>query len=122
MTIDNLTPAEGDLLTASNTLADADGLSGPINYQWQRDGVAIAGATGSTYTTTQADVGAVLRVVASYTDDEGSGESFSSAATVPVNPAPSGTPFAQPPPEDPPSIAGYSDSRFRIRRRRFERR
>ena len=94
VTIDNLTPAEGDLLTASNTLADADGISGPIGYQWQRDGVAIAGATGSTYTTTQADVGAVLTVVASYTDDEGTLESVASAATAAVtnvNAAPTGS-------------------------------
>ena len=33
-------------LTAANTLADVDGL-GAISYQWQRDGVNIAGATGS---------------------------------------------------------------------------
>ncbi len=64
VTIDNTTPAQGDVLTASNTLADADGLSGPISYQWQRDGVNIGGATGATYTTVQADVGATISVVA----------------------------------------------------------
>ncbi|MFZ3017118.1 MAG: family 16 glycosylhydrolase, partial [Gallionella sp.] len=37
----------GYTLTASNTLADADGL-GAIGYQWLADGVAIAGATNST--------------------------------------------------------------------------
>ena len=36
---------EDQMLTASNTLADADGL-GAFSYQWQRDGVDIAGATG----------------------------------------------------------------------------
>ena len=56
--IDNMTPNEGDTLTASNTLADADGL-GAITYQWQRDGVDIVGATANTYTTVQADVGTV---------------------------------------------------------------
>jgi hypothetical protein len=84
VTIDNLTPAEGDLLTASNTLADADGLSGPIGYQWQRNGVAIAGANASTYTATQADVGSAISVVASYTDNQGTSESVSSASTAPV--------------------------------------
>jgi len=45
VTIDNTTPTQGQTLTASNTLTDADGL-GPISYQWQRDGVDIGGATG----------------------------------------------------------------------------
>ena len=43
------TASKGQVLTASNTLADADGL-GAISYQWQRDGANIAGATGTTYT------------------------------------------------------------------------
>ena len=34
------TPVVGQTLTASNTLADADGL-GAITYQWYRDGVPI---------------------------------------------------------------------------------
>ena len=79
--IDNMTPAQGDVLTASNSLSDADGLSGPISYQWYRDGVAIGGATGATYTTSQTDVGSSLTVVASYTDDHGTNESVSSVGT-----------------------------------------
>ncbi len=84
---------EDQTLTASNTLADEDGL-GPISYQWQRDGVDIGGATGSTYTLTQADVGATITVVASYTDGQGSNESVTSAGVGPVanlNDAPTGT-------------------------------
>jgi len=84
VSIDNATPGQGDTLTASNTLADADGLSGPIIYQWQRDGVAIGGATGTIYTTVQADVGAVITVVATYTDDLGTPEVVSSAGTAAV--------------------------------------
>ncbi|MGB5260112.1 MAG: hypothetical protein WBO34_06245, partial [Gammaproteobacteria bacterium] len=94
VTIDNMTPSEGDTLTAGNTLADADGLSGAISYQWYRDGVAIGGATGTTYTTVQADVGAVITVVASYTDDQGTSESVGSAGTAAVtnmNNAPTGS-------------------------------
>ena len=72
------TPAEDQTLTASNTLADEDGL-GAISYQWQRDGVDIGGATASTYTLTQADVGTTITVVASYTDNEGTTESVTSA-------------------------------------------
>ena len=94
VTIDNMTPAEGDTLTASNTLADADGLSGPIGYQWYLDGIAIGGATGATYTAVPADVGGVITVVASYTDDQGTFESVSSGATAAVanvNYAPTGS-------------------------------
>ncbi len=50
------TPAEDQTLTASNTLADVDGM-GSVSYQWYRDGVAITGAIGSTYTLGDADVG-----------------------------------------------------------------
>jgi hypothetical protein len=84
VTIDNTTPAQGDTLTASNTLADADGIPGPITYQWFRDGAVISGATSDTYVTSQADVGATLSVIASYTDGAGSAESVSSAATAAV--------------------------------------
>ena len=84
VTIDNMTPTEGDTLIASNTLADADGLSGPISYQWYLDGVALGGATGTTYTVVPADVGGVITVMASYTDDQGTFESISSAPTAAV--------------------------------------
>ena len=87
------TPTEDQTLTAANTLADEDGL-GTISYQWQRDGVDITGATASTYTLTQADVGTTITVVASYTDGQGTAESVTSAGVGPVanvNDAPSGS-------------------------------
>ena len=87
------TPTEDQTLTASNTLADADGL-GVISYQWQRDGVDIAGATASTYTLLNADVGATITVVASYTDGHGTNESVTSGGVGPianVNDAPTGS-------------------------------
>ncbi|MCC3860058.1 hypothetical protein [Pseudemcibacter aquimaris] len=71
---------EGATLIASNTLADEDGL-GAITYQWQSDGVDIAGATGVNYYLTQDDVGSVITVVASHTDGEGTLESVSSFST-----------------------------------------
>jgi Ca2+-binding RTX toxin-like protein len=77
------TATEGETLSASNTLADDDGL-GTISYQWLRDGTPIDGATGSDYTLTDADVGAAITVVASYTDGHGTAESVSSSATDPV--------------------------------------
>ncbi len=87
------TPTEDRTLTAGNTLADEDGL-GTISYQWQRDGVDIGGATGSTYTLAQADVGTTITVVAGYTDGQGSNESVTSAGVGPVanlNDAPTGS-------------------------------
>ncbi len=77
------TATEDEILSASNTLADEDGL-GPIGYQWQRDGADIPGAVGVTYTLVQADVGSVVRVVASYTDGQGMGESVASAGVGPI--------------------------------------
>lgn len=68
------TAVQGQTLTASNTLADADGM-GTVSYQWLADGVTIAGATGSSYTLTLAQVGKVISVVASYTDGRGVHES-----------------------------------------------
>ncbi len=77
------TAQQGQILTASNTLADADGL-GAISYQWKAGGVAITGATASSYTLTQAEVGKTISVVASYTDGFGTQESKASAATIAV--------------------------------------
>ena len=82
VTIDNLTPAQGDTLTANVT--DVDGAAGAITYQWFRDGVAIGGVSGKTYTIVQADVGAVITVTADYIDDLSSVESLTSGPTAPV--------------------------------------
>ena len=83
VTIDNIAPALGNILTAS--VSDADGASGAISYQWQRDSVDIVGATTDSYTTVLADVGAVIRVIADYTDDLGTAESLTSAGTAAVH-------------------------------------
>ena len=74
------TATEDQVLTASNNLADLDGL-GSISYQWVRAGSDIGGATGSSYTLTQADVGSVMTVKASYTDALSTSESVTSSAT-----------------------------------------
>lgn len=67
-----------ETLVASHTLADADGL-GTISYQWLRDGVAIAGATGTQYVLLPADANTSISVRASYTDAAGQAESATSA-------------------------------------------
>ena len=87
------TPTQGQILTASNTLADLDGL-GTISYQWRAAGTNISGATGASYVLTEAEVGKLITVVASYTDGHGTAESVTSSATAAVanvNDAPTGT-------------------------------
>ncbi|WP_421950936.1 M10 family metallopeptidase C-terminal domain-containing protein [Pelagibacterium sp.] len=80
--------AENQTLSADvSTLGDPDGL-GALGYQWQRDTGSgfsdIAGATASTYTLTDDDAQALVRVVVSYIDLGGTPESVASAATPPV--------------------------------------
>lgn len=88
------TAQEDETLSAdTSTLADIDGL-GTLNYQWQRDGVAIAGANSADYTLGDADVGRVMSVQVSYTDDYGANEqvtSGDSAAVVNINDLPTGS-------------------------------
>jgi hypothetical protein len=92
------TAAQGQTLTASNTLADLDGIpntgAGAIAYQWLADGVAIGSATSGSLVLTQAVVGKIISVRASYTDLFGAAESVTSsvtAAVANVNDAPTGT-------------------------------
>ncbi|HIV72894.1 MAG TPA: DUF4347 domain-containing protein, partial [Candidatus Aquabacterium excrementipullorum] len=73
------TPTQGQTLTASNTLADADGM-GTITYHWLRNGVDT-GSTGSTYVLSQADVGKAITARAIYTDAGGTTEAVNSTAT-----------------------------------------
>ncbi len=84
------TATQGQVLTASNTLTDADGL-GTISYQWLADGVNISGATTATFTLTQAQVGKAISVKASYTDLQGTAESVASSATASVANSGTGT-------------------------------
>ena len=90
------TVQEDQTLTADTSgISDVDGL-GAFSYQWYRDGVAIAGATASTYTLDDADVGATITVAASYTDGQGTAEgpltSAQTAAVANVNDTPVGVP------------------------------
>ena len=75
------TAAQDQMLTASNTLTDVDGL-GTISYQWSAGGTAIASATSGTLVLGQAQVGKAITVAASYTDGAGALEHQTSGATV----------------------------------------
>ncbi len=81
------TAQEGQTLTASNTLADADGITSMSN-QWLSDGTVISGATQSTYVLTASDVGKNISVKVSYTDLKNTPESVTSGATVSVTASP----------------------------------
>ena len=63
----------GQTLTAAVT--DPDGLPDKVEYQWFADGAAIRGATGSSYTLTDAEKYKVISVSARYTDLAGHAES-----------------------------------------------
>ncbi len=91
VTINDSTPEQGQQLTVSNTLADADNL-GTITYQWKT--VTTVLGSGDTYTVTANEVGKTISVLASYTDGLGNAESVSSATTsavIAVNHAPTGS-------------------------------
>jgi Ca2+-binding RTX toxin-like protein len=81
------TAAEDQVLTADTSiLTDADGLGTP-HHQWQRSNGASfddVGLDQATYSLGDADVGATLRVVVSYTDGHGTAESITSATTTAV--------------------------------------
>ncbi|OGB28861.1 MAG: hypothetical protein A3I16_03615 [Burkholderiales bacterium RIFCSPLOWO2_02_FULL_66_35] len=97
VSIDDTTPLVNEILTASNTLADADGM-GTVGYQWQMstDGTIwtdIAGATADSFTVSFAQNGALLRAAASYLDGQGTNETVFSGPTDAVtfiNDAPTG--------------------------------
>jgi Ca2+-binding RTX toxin-like protein len=73
-----VTPTETLLLTATDTVEDINGIGGDAKvYQWESSAdngatwVAISGANELTFTPGQAQVGLVLRVVVTFTDDLG---------------------------------------------------
>lgn len=82
------TAAVGSVLTATNTIADADGV-GTFAYQWKRSNSVISGATSNTYTVATADISNTLSVTITYTDGKGFTETETSAATISIpNPPP----------------------------------
>jgi len=77
------TAKQGQVLTATNTLNDLDGM-GTVSYQWLANGTAISSATSSSYTLSAAEVGKTISVIARYVDLFGTTEQVSSPATAAV--------------------------------------
>ncbi len=71
---------QGDVLSTTHNLVDPDGL-GAMRYQWFADGVAIGGATSTTFVLSQTEVGKQISVRLEYTDGLGTVESVGSAQT-----------------------------------------
>ena len=79
----------GETLTADTSgISDADGLAdATFAYQWLADGTGIAGATGDAYILTTSEMGKIIKVRVSFTDDAGNEETLTSTATGTVSPA-----------------------------------
>ncbi|WP_420588025.1 hypothetical protein [Marivita sp.] len=85
----NGTATQGETLTADvSGVSDGDGINDATRvFQWLRDGVAIAGAKAQSYVLEAADIGAAISVTYAYTDNFGTTESVTSAATAAVDEA-----------------------------------
>ncbi|WP_028626486.1 peroxidase family protein [Metapseudomonas resinovorans] len=87
-TISDTTPTQGQVLTATRgTIADPDGTTTSVfSFQWQSSAngttwTNIGGATAANFTPGAAQLGLMLRVVASFTDDQGFANTRASEAT-----------------------------------------
>ena len=77
------TPTVGNILTAE--VADTDGATGDITYQWLADAQEIDGATQSTFTVDASLLGQKISVQVAYTDDNGFIEDNTSEETIAVS-------------------------------------
>ncbi|MEN9643698.1 MAG: hypothetical protein RL238_367 [Actinomycetota bacterium] len=97
--VDNLTPTEGDILTATATVADAEGVTAPVSIVWEMEtspfNWELAGF-GDTLLLTDDHVGFPVRALAIFEDGVGVVEQVTGqVATAPVlnvNDAPTGGP------------------------------
>lgn len=80
----------GDTITVNTQrVSDPDGMSNArLRYQWLADYTEIRGATRSSYTATDAQVGKKIRVKVTFIDDAGNDEVLRSRATLKVKPKP----------------------------------
>ena len=92
----NGAPLVGEALVAGSDIVDPDGALASIDYQWLRDGLAIAGANTARYTVTGIDIGARLSVRAMAHSEDGGADSFASAASAAIPDLPTVTGTAGP--------------------------
>ena len=80
------------LMANTSAIMDADGMPAPatFTYQWMSDGTSIPGAMAATYEVQATDAGKAITVQVTFTDDAGSVEMLTSAATVTVVSVPGG--------------------------------
>ena len=78
---------QDETLTIQNTLKDEDGL-GAFSNSWLQNGKAISGATQSSYTLSENDIGTAITAKVSYTDGLNKLETATSSATALIEPKP----------------------------------
>lgn len=72
---DGIAQIGAELIARPNGITDADGIDHSTwSFQWTRNGNSITGATGPSYTVTEADTGADIGLRASYIDGDGNQE------------------------------------------------
>jgi titin len=79
VSLSSTTPQVGVALTASADVTGTPPVS--VSYQWRRDGVAIAGASSSSYTPVAADDGHTLQAAATASNSAGSGSGVSASTS-----------------------------------------
>jgi Ca2+-binding RTX toxin-like protein len=90
LVISDIAPTEGDILSATVAFIDPDGTDGAVfTFQWQQQLANgtwqdIAGQTLQQFIPTAAQIGRPVRATVTYTDDFGTVETVTSAATDPV--------------------------------------
>jgi hypothetical protein len=85
VTIDGLVAVDSTLTANTSALVDPNGI-GTLHYQWKANGVAI-GTDSATYLLTLSELGKIIAVDVSYTDNDGYSENVTGATTVVVKPA-----------------------------------
>ena len=92
------TPQVGETLSVDTSgISDLDGLqNAAFTYRWIAAGSDIEGATGSSHTIAEDDEGLTIQVRVSFTDDAGTEETLTSAATEAVQPVPNNPAIGQP--------------------------
>lgn len=108
------TPTDGEILSVTNGTWTGPFSEPSYSFQWYRDGVAIGGEVGDTYTLTPSDVGAIVTAAVTASD----GPLSADATAVGVGPVTPGTlpspPVGNPAGEKPTVYVADADSGFAL--------